>query len=69
MRGSRGPSSSAVEAGIAALDDRAAYRKAALDAIHHHAVTGEKSITELRRRIEPEQLRCDLSEDARTRGL
>ncbi len=39
------------------------------DAVYRHAVLEDEKIGELRRRMEPEQMARDLSEDARRRGL
>ncbi len=39
------------------------------DAVYRQAQMEEENIGELRRRIEPEQLARDLSQDARERGL
>lgn len=39
------------------------------DALYRRAVLDDKSIGELRRRIEPERLARDLDQDARKRGL
>jgi uncharacterized coiled-coil protein SlyX len=39
------------------------------DAVYRQAQIEESNITDLRRRIEPERLARDLSQDARDRGL
>jgi hypothetical protein len=39
------------------------------DAIHRRAVHDDEQMEELRRRMEPERLARDLSDDARRRGL
>ena len=39
------------------------------DALYRHQILDEENIGELRRRMEPEQMARDLSDDARRRGL
>jgi uncharacterized coiled-coil protein SlyX len=39
------------------------------DALYRHEVLDEENISELRRRMDPEQIARDLSQDARRRGL
>jgi hypothetical protein len=39
------------------------------DAVHRRAVLEDESISELRRRTEPDQIARDLNRNARTRGL
>lgn len=39
------------------------------DAVHRLAVREDESIGELRRRTEPNQIACDLSRNARSRGF
>jgi hypothetical protein len=50
-----------------------AHMEAALeglqDAVYRQAVLVEKDVSELRRRIEPEQIARELNRDARRRGL
>jgi hypothetical protein len=59
--------------GIEALTARIEHLEAALeglqDAVYRQAVVYDESITELRRRTDPQQLAQDLSRHARRHGL
>ena len=58
---------------LAALEARVEHLEALLegfqDAVHRRAVQQDKQIAELGRRVEPDQIARELSEDARKRGL
>ena len=53
----------------ARIEDLEAVLEGLQDALYRHEVLEQKSIGELRRRTEPEQIARDLSQDARRRGL
>jgi hypothetical protein len=58
---------------LAACEARVEHLETSLeglqDALYRHEMLDEKNIGELHRRIEPEQLARDLSDDVRRRGL
>ena len=58
---------------LEALEARIAHLERALeglqDALYRHEVPDKENIGDLRRRMDPEQMARDLSEDARRRGL
>jgi hypothetical protein len=61
------------ERGLEMLEARTEHLELVLeglqDAVHRRAVREDKSIGELRRHTEPNQIARDLSRNARTRGL
>jgi hypothetical protein len=61
------------EHGLATLEARIEHLERELeglqDAVYRQAVLEDENISELHRRIDPEQMARDLSRDARKRGL